>query len=434
MEPGFKPLNEKRLSWPSTLLIGGICLIALVGIVIAIRGGVVEYPSSVVRLLLACTSIVFVHQLFRPHAIHFDRRVAFVMVFSAVAFLSTLASPGFFASLARLELYYSVVVFGLAIGLALRHCSPGIGTTILFSISVVHAGFLFIALQFAAAAVGNPDPVAAPPFFVNARHFAHQGFFAASAAVAVALADKRFRTAGVLLTMAALFGIIMFGSRGALLAWILFVAAAAGLVPNRRTLVMVGLPSIVGALLLALVAEQQNWLNTFSLLDRAISRAGNTLSALYVQDRIEIWRDSLTAIAQRPILGFGAEGYQTSRCCNPNLVDPHNSILQILLEFGTLGLVSLVTASIAVFWPRVREIVFRTPRLERDPIEATTLAILAGFAGFSLIDGLFYYPIPLVHLALVCAVLLATPAVAVANPVFGHDRVPIQSPTSSPDT
>jgi O-antigen ligase len=415
-------------------MVGGACLIALVGIVTAIRGGVVEYPDSVIRLLLACASVVFVSLLFRPHAIHFDRKVASVMVFATVACLSTLASPGFFASLARLELYYSVVVFGLAICLAFRHCSPGIGKIILFSISVVHAGFLFIALQFAAAAMGNPDPVAAPPFFVNSRHFAHQGFFAAAAAVAVALADKRFRSAGILLAMAALFGIIMFGSRGALLAWILFIAAAAGLVPNRRTLVMVSLPSIAGSLLLALVAEQQNWLNTFSLLDRANSRIGNTLSALYTQDRIEIWRDSLTSIAQRPILGFGPEGYQTSRCCNPNVVDPHNSILQILLEFGTLGLVALVMVAMAAFWPRIREIAFRTPRLERDPIDSAALAILAGFAGFSLIDGLIYYPIPLVHFALVCAILLATPAVAVSNPAFGDDRAAIQSPTSSPDT
>jgi hypothetical protein len=72
--------------------------------------------------------------------------------------------------------------------------------------------------------------------------------------------------------------------------------------------------------------------------------------------------------------------------------------------------------------------------LERDPIDSAALAILAGFAGFSLIDGLIYYPIPLVHFALVCAILLATPAVAVSNPAFGDDRAPIQSPTSSPDT
>jgi O-antigen ligase len=432
MEPRFEPLNETRSSWAFALMVGGVCLGALAGTVIAIRGDVAEYPESVVRLLLLCSSIIFISLLFRPDAQRLDRKALPALVFAAVACLSVFASPGFFSSLAQLELYFSIVAFGVAICLALRHCVPGIGKAILLAIGLVHAAFLLIALQFAMAAVGDPDPVAAPPFFMNVRHFGYQGFFGASAAVAVALADNRLRLTGVLLATAALFGIIMFGGRGALLAWILFVITAVGLVPNRRALLMVSLGSIAGAFALAVVAEQNGWLNTFSLLDRTRTLTGDTLSALYVQDRLEIWRDSLTAIAQRPILGFGPGGYQISGCCNPNVVQPHNSVLQVLLEFGVLGLVVLVWAGFAVLGPRIREIVVRTPRSKRNPIESTVLAILTGFAGFSLIDGLLFFPVPLVNFSLICAILLASAAVTPQGSAVG--RAAIQSPTSSPDT
>jgi O-antigen ligase len=153
-----------------------------------------------------------------------------------------------------------------------------------------------------------------------------------------------------------------------------------------------------------------------------------------VQDRLGIWRDSLTAIAQRPILGFGPEGYQLSGCCNPNVVQPHNSVLQILLEFGVLGLVVFAWVAIVVFGPRVRAITLHTPRLERNSIDSTLLAILAGFAGFSLIDGLFYYPVPLVHFALVCALLLTPVSRPPGLSITGSDSAFIQSPVSSPDT
>jgi O-antigen ligase len=415
-------------------MVGGVCLIALAGVVIVIRGGVAEYPGSVVRLLLLCSSLIFISLLFRPDARRLDRSARPALVFAVLACLSVLASPGFFSSLAQIELYFSIVVFGLVVCLALRHCWPGIGKAILLAICVVHTGFLLIALQFAMAAVGNPDPVATPPFFLNVRHFGYQGFFGASAAVAVALADKRLRASGVLLAMSALFGIIMFGGRGALLGWILFVIAALALVPNRRALLMVSVPPIAGAFALAIVAEQQGWLNTFSLLDRTSTLTGDTLSALYVQDRLEIWRDSLTAIAQRPILGFGPSGYQISGCCNPNVVQPHNFVLQILLEFGVLGLAALAWTAIALFGPRVREIVVLTSRLERDQIDSLALAILAGFSGFSLIDGLLYFPVPLVNFALVCAIVLSTAPGIQTNSTWSSDHAAIRSPTSSPDT
>lgn len=398
-----------RSEWAYTLLVSVVSFVLLAGTVVTIAGGLIEYSGAVVRLSLLCASLIFISLLFRPEAIRLDRNAVPSLAFAIVALLSVLASPGFTSALMRLELYYAIVVVGLAVGFALRHCSIGIGQIILFSIAVVHAGFLLIALQFAMAAAGDADPLAAPPYFLNVRHFGYQGFFGASAAVAVTLVDKRLRASGVLLAIAALFGIIMFGSRGALSAWLLFVLAVIWLAPDRRAAVVVNLLVITGALALAVVAERLDWMNTYSLLDRTRIPTGDTISMLYVQDRMEIWRDSLVTIAQRPILGFGPNGYVLSGCCNRMVAQPHNSILQLLLEFGVVGVAALAWAAISLFGPSIREIVLQTARLKRNPLHAAALAILVGYAGFSLIDGLLYFPVPLINFALICAVFLEAP-------------------------
>ena len=423
-----------RSEWAFTFLISVVSFALLSGTVLTIAGGLAEYPGAIVRLSLLSASLIFISLLFRSDAIRLDRKAMPSVAFSIMALLSVLASPGVTSALMRLELYYAIVVFGLAVGFALRHCLSGTGKIILLLIAVVHAGFLLLALQFAAAAGSDADPVAAPPYFLNIRHFGYQGFFGASAAVAVALVDKRLRTAGVLLAMAALFGIIMFGSRGALLAWLLFVLAAIGLVPDRRAAIMVSVLVTTGALALAIVAERHDWMNTYSLLDRTRIPTGDTISMLYVQDRIQIWMDSLATIAQRPVLGFGPNGYVLSGCCNRMVAQPHNAILQLLLEFGVVGFAALAWTAASLFGPRIRGIVLQTAQSKRDPVHATALAILVGFAGFSMIDGLLYFPVPLINFALVCAVFVGAPLGGGANSIGSLDRSPIQSPTSSPDT
>jgi O-antigen ligase len=428
-------LTGIRSEWAFTFLTSAVSFVLLFGTTVAIAAGLLEYSGAVVRLALLGASLLFISLLFRPDAIRLDRKAVPSLVFAIMAILSVLASPGPASALMRLELYYAIVVAGLAVGFALHHSSNSTGTIILFLIATVHVGFLVLALQFATAAAGDADPVAAPPYFLNIRHFGYQGFFGASAAVAVALADKRLRTSGVLLATAALFGIIMFGSRGALLGWLLFVLAAIWLVPDRRAAVLVSLLVGIGALALAVVADAQDWMNTYSLLDRTHLPTGDTISMLYVQDRVQIWKDSLVTIAQRPVLGFGPNGYVLSGCCNRAVAQPHNSILQLLLEFGLVGFAALAWATTSLFGPRMREIVLQTNRRQRDAVQATALAILVGFAGFSLIDGLLYFPVPLINIALVCAVLLAAPRRLQRElDVSSQPDEATQSPTSSPDT
>jgi hypothetical protein len=390
----------------------------LAGVVAAAGPGVSDYTATLVRILLLGASAAFLCLLLRPVALDLDRRAVAWLVFAFLALLAALLSPKVISSLARLEVYYAIFVAGLAVGLLLPRCVPGTTGFALLAIAVVHAGFLAIALQSAHAAVGKVDPVSAPPYFFNVRHFGYQGFFGAAAALALGVTDARLRATGTLLATAALFGIVVFGSRGALLAWLVVAAAAFALAPDRRVLSAVGVVALAGALGLAVVSERLDWFNTISLFDRALASRGDMPSVFDMQSRIEIWNDSLPAIAHRPLLGYGPEGYQISRCCNSNVAQPHNSILQVLLEFGVLGLAALTWAAIALFQPAVRAIT-GSARADRDPVGVMALAIIAGYGAFSLIDGLAYHAVALLNFALVCAVFLASRPRGAPDPSAG---------------
>ena len=162
--------------------------------------------------------LIFISLLFRPDAIRLDRKAIPSLLFSVAALLSVLASPGVHVRphAARVVLRNRRFRTSCRLRIASLFEYHRKSHTCSRSPSFMRD---FFCLQFSSPwrLEANSDPVAAPPYFLNIRHFGYQGFFGASAAVAVALVDRRLRTAGVLLAAAALFGIIMFGSRGALL-------------------------------------------------------------------------------------------------------------------------------------------------------------------------------------------------------------------------
>ena len=212
----------------------------------------------------------------------------------------------------------------------------------------------------------------------------------------------------------------------------MFVLAAIGLVPDRRAAVAVCLIVAIGALALSLVAERHDWFEEHVQLARPYAHADRRYNLRAIRaGSTRIWMDSLDDDCARPVLGFGPDGYQISGCCNRTVAQPHNRDLEILLEFRRRRLAALAWTATALFGPRVREIAAQTTRKQRDPIQAAALAIIVGVAAFSLIDGLLYFPVPLVNFALVCAIVFSTPSGNSRNRSKSVDRAAIRSPASS---
>ncbi len=114
----------------------------------------------------------------------------------------------------------------------------------------------------------------------------------------------------------------------------------------------------------------------------------NTLS-----DRIGLWNLSLGLIQDNPVFGVGAMHYAWH---NATVAHPHNSVLQLMAEWGLpAALIILVTAGYAVFcWLRR----FNIDKLVKQTKLESSLAIILFFtvitsAAYSLVDGVIVMPI-----------------------------------------
>jgi O-antigen ligase len=122
--------------------------------------------------------------------------------------------------------------------------------------------------------------------------------------------------------------------------------------------------------------------------------------------RLVMWRAVAGVIAEHPWFGLGAEAQRLSRCCDVRLAHPHNFVLQLLMQFGLVGNALLA----ALGWRAVKglgglrqvwSLVFSSP-------ENRVLAcMLAAYFVLALVDGLLFFAIPMIHLALFAGLFAA---------------------------
>lgn len=394
-------MNERLLTW------GGPLLFALL-LYLCID----SYPNSpepynlrVGHHLIAATAVVFFVMLIAGQQLSISKPLGAVIVaFSASALISGVDAPYFMFSAERLYLYYAALLFGVAVYLLNRRL-PRVPVELYFlAIALLHVIFLVRIIFWLLATKADAGLVFnLVPHFGNIRHFAYFGFLAAAAATAIWLLSPRLRLASFVLATAALFGIVLLGSRGALLAWLIFVGLTAAVMQKRLGFIIFSASVLLLSGIAAWHLEGSGLVDVVSLFGRA---RGTAESLLYTADRLAMWQDALRGIADNPLFGFGAEGYQISQCCDRNYLQPHNFVLQFLLEFGAVGCLILAVAGVGI-WKEVAPGtgIFRAMR--DSPAALAVGAILAGFCAYSLIDGLFYHAIPLLHFALLTGLLLS---------------------------
>lgn len=336
-------------------------------------------------------------------------RTRWIVAAALLAMLaSTFTAPRWPMALDRLQLYYGIALFGGAVYLWHRGREGAAAGPYLLAIGVVHA-LVLMDIVFWLLMVHGGDTTLAHrmPHHGNVRHFGYLGFLGASAGAALVLLSRRLAVTGIVLCAAALFGVIQLGSRGAFLAWIVFVGATLVLGKGRIRF-MVG---CVLALALALAAvyglQAANLLSAESLMTRA--QQGEMAR---ISDRWALWFDVLKAIATHPWFGWGPDGHLASACCSgrglylPNTAQAHNVVLQLLEEFGVVGGVLLIALAFQLIrrWPN--ELGW-WGLAHRQPEIRVLIAILTGYSAFGMVDGVFYYPVPLLHFAALSGLLFA---------------------------
>ncbi len=174
-----------------------------------------------------------------------------------------------------------------------------------------------------------------------------------------------------------------------------------GSTPERRRL-MLWVPglSIVALALsypLGIPYPQLGWWDAFERTARAAS------IEVASSERSRFWAVVWQEIARSPWIGHGADSYLYIHPAQ-NGNQPHNVVLQWLLEYGLLGAVPLmILVGRGISGLRTQAV---TPSDTRRPYRIWASASLAGGLVYALFDGVFYHMIVFMPVAVIAGVAL----------------------------
>ncbi len=364
------------------------------------------YNRQVSGYVLVAAATLLVGAMASGRRLDPGRRLLFWMVaFSLSVAVSVWGASNWPWALNRLHLYYSVLLLGIA--LHVMH-SASVGDVLnkyLLFVPLVHAFFLVdVVFWVISLQAGSDLPATGAPHYANIRHFAYHGFIAAAFATSLFVLTTRVQTTAFVLTVAALFGIILLGARGAFGAWVVFVAAVLTLGTRRMRLLAFSTSALVLSAGSIYILGAADLLHAPTLFHRF---GGGIERATHIADRLEIWVQAFGAILSRPAFGYGPEGYIFSACCNSTVAQPHNFLLQFLLEFGIVGCALLAGLCLAVWQECVGRNASAGKRWSNMPADLVVLTSAAlAFLAYAMIDGLLYHAIALVHFALLVVLWL----------------------------
>lgn len=211
--------------------------------------------------------------------------------------------------------------------------------------------------------------------------------------------------------------IFLSGSRGGMVAFGVQMAVLAALLIRRR--MGRNLALAAGAFLIV-VAVLVTWLGGNELADRLASIGTETRSELERGTRLQIDRDGLKMALDKPVLGWGlgtfADVYPQYRTFYTNFFvnQAHNDYVQLLVETGLLGFLTMLWFVGVMYYRAVRKLGHWTS----DPNGALALAAMLGCTGIlvhSFVDFNLQIPANAALFYVLCTLAALTPRFSVAQ-------------------
>jgi len=203
------------------------------------------------------------------------------------------------------------------------------------------------------------------------------------------------------------------GGRGPFFAFIVSTVATA--LVNRRYFTKRFVAALVASLAIGLAISVPVSPDVYGPARLLSTLTESTTLNEFSSSRLEIWRDALTLILNHPYFGIGPDGYlyELSRKYVTTL-HPHGIVPQIFLDWGIPGALLFLTVVIMLFIELSR----RVSKLHGEECDRTGMywAVLA-IATFSLIDGVLYFPRPVLIFLVLSSILFAS---LHKKPVEGH--------------
>jgi O-antigen ligase len=361
--------------------------------------------ARMVGNLLTVAACGLVVLMARGRSLRVSREAGLLLLaLAASATVSVLGSGSIDYAWQRLQVYMAVALLAVLAYLAYReHRLPVVAFCI--GIAVVHLPFLLAGILWIKDS--------RPPFwqdgyrlahFANVRQYAEFAFFAAAGASGAGLLARRLWLPSLLLALAAVFGLVVTGSRGALLSWVLFMTLCAAFGTARLRATLHGVAVLALATGLVWYLDHSGALPSPNIFARVASEQAG--AETFDNSRLALWRMSWQQVLAHPWFGSGPEGYWLSGCCNPRIMQAHDFVLQFLMEFGFAGCVIavmlLVRAAIRLGGARLVATLFMATAENR-----VLGSLLASFLAYSLIDQTMYHLVPLMLFSLFTGLALA---------------------------
>lgn len=343
--------------------------------------------------------------LARGRSLHVPRELALLLLaLAASATVSVLGSGGIDYSWQRLQLYLAMVLLGVVAHLAYRDQQLPVAAFFI-GIAVVHLPYLLAGILWIKDS--------RPPFwqdgyrlahFANVRQYAEFAFFAAAGASGAGLVRRRLWLVSLLLAIAAVFGLIATGSRGALMSWILFIALCSSFSTVRLRAALHGIAVLSVAAGLVWYLDHSGTLPSPNIFARVASEQMGTET--FDNSRLALWRMSWHQVLAHPWFGSGPEGYWLSGCCNPRIMQAHDFVLQFLMEFGIVGCAIAVVLAVRAMrrLGHARQLAALVMATEENRV---LVSVLASFMAYSLIDQTMYHLVPLLHFSVFTGLAIA---------------------------
>ena len=302
------------------------------------------------------------------------------------------------------------LIFGLGSMHLMRRWRPGLRELIW---PAIIAGACAYMLLFPIYISAIPDPAAFDwrhfgLAVTNIRQIGPLATVGACAALGLAICEARRPRFALWVAAASLFFALSFwsgtrGSLAAIVAAFLFGLALLPALRSARAVVALVAAAMIGGAL-SLLHSPPDGHYGMARMSQSLARSGADAVS---SGRSAIWTGTLRTIGERPLFGYGESQFRLMVAQGGgNFNHPHNVILQIALNWGIVGAFCFFLLAAAIWWK-----CFVRSRL--DPVRlASAFLMVNALLIYSLWDGAFYYPYPIMMIALGVAYMLTNEGAA----------------------
>lgn len=392
---------QRRISW----LVAAVCMLAI-GLMNAQTLFVAEWTVLLLELMFIVVCALTQPDFFRRHK-------SFWTLFGVLTLLLLISNhlaarvDGAYARFDRVWHVLGHIAFAFAFYLwCLREKRVIELIVVVSGIALTIYTVLLLSAWFGQDAPYYHDWIHGVPLFGHIRHLGfYLCFLGVVAAFFVVHSTRELLPVSVLLCTLALTLLLWSGGRGAfigvVLATMVTLWASQG---RRRALWLLG--CLAAALVISFVFRVEHpylgWLSAVLRTERA--DAADALTS----GRWAIWLQMLEPMRERLWFGWGGDGFRTVWQGRAGIIQPHNGIVQLQIEWGLIATIVLLGWIAWLYIDGWRQAI-RTLR-GSSPLQPGLVLGLSGataYLFFSMTDGIFYYGLPGAYLAAFMGMLAA---------------------------